>query len=95
MPRTRGIFDWVYGLAPRPRPFHLEYLEAEDRGVSEAALKARAAREADSLRALETQRRIIADLAAMHCWLYREHRAYAPAPGFPDASLSPHELESY
>ena len=88
MPRTRMIFDWVVGLPPADPPYVLDYHTVPDHGLTEAGLAARRAKEAARM---EDLRRIIPGitrLAALHRWLFTEHRAYA-AGGDPRSDAPP------
>src|SRR5918993_1906460 len=84
MPRTRLVFDWVFGLPPADPPYALDYHAVPDRGLTAAGLAARRAKEA--ARVAELRRTIprIASLAALHRWLFTEHRAYAAGGESPE-----------
>jgi uncharacterized SAM-binding protein YcdF (DUF218 family) len=77
MPRTQMIFDWIFGLSPAEPPYALDYHTMPDQGLTEAGLEARRAKEV--ARTEELRRAIpgIISLAALHRWLFTEHRAYA------------------
>jgi uncharacterized SAM-binding protein YcdF (DUF218 family) len=77
MPRTRMVFDWVFGLPPAEPPYSLDYHTVPDRGLTEAGLAARRAKEAARMEELRRTIPRIASLAALHRWLFTEHRAYA------------------
>ena len=77
MPRTRMVFDWVFGLPPAEPPYALDYHTVPDRGLTEAGLEARRAKEAARMEDLRRTIPRIASLAALHRWLFTEHRAYA------------------
>ena len=77
MPRTRMIFDWVFGLPPAEPPYALDYHAVPDRGLTEAGLAARRAKEAARMADLRRTIPRIRSLAALHRWLFTEHRAYA------------------
>jgi hypothetical protein len=77
MPRTRMIFDWVFGLPPADPPYALDYHTVPDRGLTAAGLEARRAKEAARMEDLRRTIPRIANLAALHRWLFTEHRAYA------------------
>jgi uncharacterized SAM-binding protein YcdF (DUF218 family) len=77
MPRTRLIFDWVFGLPPADPPYALDYHTVPDQGLTEAGLAARRAKEAARMEDLRRTIPRIASLAALHRWLFTEHRAYA------------------
>jgi uncharacterized SAM-binding protein YcdF (DUF218 family) len=77
MPRTQMIFDWVFGLPPADPHYALDYHTVPDRGLTEAGLEARRAKEAARMEDLRHTITCIASLAALHRWLFTEHRAYA------------------
>jgi uncharacterized SAM-binding protein YcdF (DUF218 family) len=77
MPRTRMIFDWIFGLPPADPPYALDYHALPDRGLTAAGLEARRAKEAARMEGLRRTSPHIASLAALHRWLFTEHRAYA------------------
>ena len=77
MPRTRMIFDWVFGLPPADPPYTLDYHTLPDRGLTAAGLEARRAKEAARMEDLRRTIPRITSLAALHRWLFTEHRAYA------------------
>jgi len=78
MPRTRAIFEWVYGLAPEGG-YCLAFEATPDDGLDPTALRERQAREAQGLNTVRALAGQITSLAGLHDWLYHEHRAYATA----------------
>ncbi len=77
MPRTRMVFDWVFGLPPAEPPYSLDYHTVPDAGLTGERLGARRAKEAARMEELRRTTPRIASLAALHRWLFAEHRAYA------------------
>ena len=77
MPRTRMIFDWVFGLPPADPPYALDYHAVPDRGLTGARVEARGAKEAARMEDLGRTIPAIASLTALHRWLLAGHRAYA------------------
>jgi uncharacterized SAM-binding protein YcdF (DUF218 family) len=77
MPRTRMVFDWVFGLPPADPPYVLRYHTVPDRGLMAAGLEARRAKEAARMEDLHRTIPRISSLAALHRWFFTEHRAYA------------------
>ena len=73
--RTEAIFRWIYGL-DAPIPYSLEFAASPDRGLSEAALSARQAREAASLQSVQQLSARLTSLPALTRWLFTEHQAY-------------------
>lgn len=93
MARTREIFDWVYSLRPVGGTYQIKYATSPDHGLSTSARTARVTREKQSLSALQETKMKISSLEQFHSWIYREHKAYAPA--LPPDPLSADELKSY
>lgn len=88
LPRTRAIFEWIFGLSAATPTYGLTFEAVPAVGLSSAAWQARWQKEQASL---ETVRRLshqIHTLADLHRWLYTEHRAYAIAPASMPASQS-------
>ena len=77
MPRTQMIFDWIFGLPPAEPPYALDYHAVPDQGLTEAGLAARRAKEVARMEDLCRTIPCITGLAALHRWLFTEHRAYA------------------
>jgi hypothetical protein len=77
MPRTRMIFDWIFGLPAADPPSVLDYHAVPDHGLTEAGLEARRAKEVARIGDLRRTIPRITSLAALHHWLFSEHRAYA------------------
>ena len=77
MPRTRSIFEWVFGLSPRPVPFHLTFQGVQDEGLSGGALQSRRQKEEESLKALTPVIDRIQSMDEFHRFLFMEHRAYS------------------
>ena len=84
LPRTRAIFDWIFTLPHagdtigRRRTVHIEYEAVPEAGLAEeAVLSSRRQKEDRALQALrETTIPRIADLSALHTFLFVEHGAY-------------------
>ena len=76
MPRTRMIFDWVFRLPPADPPYALDYHTVPDHGLTKVAIEARRAEEAARMEDLRRTIPRITTLAALHRWLFTEHRAY-------------------
>ncbi len=77
MPRTQMIFDWIFGLPPAEPSYALDYHTVPDQGLTEAGLEARRAKEVARMEDLRRAIPSITSLAALHRWLFTEHRAYA------------------
>ena len=75
MPRSRAIFEWVYGM--EPAGFSLAFEAASDDDMSPAVRKARTEREQASLASFRTGvEKQIRTLNELHPWIYTGHRAY-------------------
>ena len=95
MPRTRMIFDWVFGLPPAEPPYTLDYHTVPDLGLTELSIEARRAKEVARMEGLRRLIPRIGSLAAMHWFLFTEHQAYA-AGADPQSDAPPAAaLESY
>jgi uncharacterized SAM-binding protein YcdF (DUF218 family) len=77
MPRTRAIFEWMYGLDNPDGRYHLTFKAVPDIGISAADLQARLVKEASSLKQFQSNVAHIQSLRACHQWLFTEHAAYA------------------
>ena len=90
MPRTRMVFEWVFGLPPAEPPYALDYHTVPDQGLTGERLEARRAKEAARMEDLRRTIPRIASLAALNRWLFTEHRVYAagadPASDAPPAA---------
>ncbi len=93
--RTEAAFRWVYNLPPAPGPVRLTFEAVPNVGIASGALAARRAREQESLARLETLSARHRDLQSFHRWLFREHRAYTPAPEAPPAHVDGQVLDTY
>lgn len=86
MPRSRAIFEWVFGMAPGG--YRMEFLTAPDHEMPTHLLDRRRAKENAALAALaEHVIPRIRDLDSLHQWLYSEHGAYT-AQGWTDRRAS-------
>lgn len=74
MPRTRAIFEWVFGMSPKT--CRLEFYATANDGLAIPLLERRAAKEAEALELLGSVIPLIGDLRSLHAWLHTEHRAY-------------------
>lgn len=77
MPRTRAIFEWLYGLDSSHVNYHLSFVAVPDIGIAPADLQARMDKEAHSLQQFQNNVVGIENLRACHRWLFTEHAAYA------------------
>jgi uncharacterized SAM-binding protein YcdF (DUF218 family) len=94
--RTRAVFEWVYGLTPRPVDYRLEYRAAPNTAIDEATLAERRLKERGGLLNVLPLAEKIRDLTTFHRWLFTEHAAYAAALlDSPRPALSPRLRDSY
>lgn len=75
LPRSRKIFDWVFGL-DTSRKYKIDYLSHSDAGLDEEVISARRDREAQSMHNLERNIERIRTMKDFHEWFFTEHRAY-------------------
>jgi vancomycin permeability regulator SanA len=71
MPRTRAIFEWVFGLDGRS--YDLEFLAVPDEA---AATKDRLERERGQIRKVMNYRKRVRTLAQFHRWLFSAHAGH-------------------
>jgi len=79
MPRTRKIFEWVYGLPSDSGKYKLSFETVPNVGLNDAELLARAEREAQGLANTTALSESITTMADFHNWLATGHAAYAMA----------------
>ncbi|MGD1854238.1 MAG: YdcF family protein [Leptolyngbyaceae cyanobacterium] len=79
MPRTKMIFEWVYGLIGDSRDYHISFETVSDRGIDPRILTARQQKESQSLKTLLQTVNAICTLRDLHQWLFQYHGAYAVA----------------
>ena len=95
-PRTEAAFTWIYSLKPAPFPYELALESVADPRMDQSVLRARRERERRSLAKLQSLSLHITDLAALHAWLFTQHRAYRAArEGFQTVVESGLILQSY
>jgi hypothetical protein len=95
MPRSRAVFQWVYGM-DATRSYDLQFAEASDAGLDAGIIAARAAKETASLDTFERVASGIATLSELHRWIFTEHKAYAIGGRLPeDRSTDSRVLTSY
>ena len=76
MPRSKAIFEWVFGLTPGR--YELQFEASPDEGLDAKLLERRRAKEAGSLEALRPVMDRIRDWQTLHQWIHVEHAAYTP-----------------
>ena len=93
MPRSRDIFEWVYGLTPGR--YELTFEATPDTGIDARLLARRQAKEADALRAVQTVKARIRNLPDMHRWFMTEHKAYTAEGWMSRQASAPEVVEIY
>lgn len=76
LPRTKVIFDWIFGLDITRCP-ELSYVPAYDGHFSPKALATHQHKENDRMTDLELLMPQMTTLAELHRWLFNEHEAYS------------------
>lgn len=66
LPRTRVIFEWVFGVCGAGGPYELEWIGTSDDGLEQIAATARAGRERASLEDVREKAARIRTLAELH-----------------------------
>jgi hypothetical protein len=95
MPRTKAIFEWVFGMAPRT--CRVDFDSAPDTGITREGLRMREAKESAALEDFLRLRSRIKGLRELNSWFFTMHAAYSaagmtqPKGGAED----PHLVESY
>jgi hypothetical protein len=74
MPRSRAIFEWVFGLTPGR--YQMRFEATSNEGMPAVLLQRRTAKERAALEALQPTMHRIRDLRTLHSWIYSEHKAY-------------------
>ncbi|UCH95510.1 MAG: YdcF family protein [Candidatus Aminicenantes bacterium] len=79
MPRTKAIFQWVYGLKSpcRPNDYTLTFDEVPDQGMDKELLQVRIQKEQKSLENVLRLKEKIRTFEDFHRWLFTEHGAYS------------------
>jgi hypothetical protein len=93
MPRSRDIFEWVYGLTPGR--YQLTFEATPDEGIEPRLLERRRAKEAEALRALQTVKARIRKQDDMHRWFMTEHKAYTAEGWTSRKASAPEVVEIY
>jgi hypothetical protein len=79
MPRTKAIFQWVYGLKSPfgPNDYTLAFEEVPDRDMDEEVLQLRIQKEKKGLENVRRLKERIQTWKDFHQWLFTEHGAYS------------------
>jgi len=94
MPRTRAIFEWVFGLDDRL--YELTFEASPDAGITPDALQFRREKERQGLAGFEQVKQRIQSLHELHEWLFTAHQAYSANGRWKqERSQDPRVVESY
>jgi uncharacterized SAM-binding protein YcdF (DUF218 family) len=94
MPRTRAIFEWVFGF--EAGRYSVEFDASPNTGMSDTVLALRSEKERRSLNGLQLLRQKIHSLPQLHEWMFSEHGAYSAAGRCKQASgHDPDLVDSY
>lgn len=79
MPRTKAIFQWVYGLkSPSGQnDYTLTFEEVPDLGMDKEVLQLRIQKEKKGMENVRRLKERLRTLEAFHQWLFTEHGAYS------------------
>jgi hypothetical protein len=93
MPRSRAIFEWVFGM--EPDRYELQFVASPDVGMEPLLLDRRRAKEAAGIESLREITARLRDLPSLHCWLHSEHAAYSPTGWISRRASAPEVAEIY
>ena len=92
--RSRLLFEWIYGLEPRPIDYILQFEGVADPSMDPVVLSERRSKEQSSIEGLSAIMHQIHRMEQLHRWIFTEHDAYsASVPAF-SASLADQRLRS-
>jgi DUF218 domain len=96
MPRTKAVFQWLYGLEPHAIQYELEFESVTDASMPPDLLADRLEKECKSLEHFETIARQIKTMKDCHKWLFTVHDAYnATRRAFRTGDINASVLRSY
>jgi hypothetical protein len=94
MPRSREIFEWVFGLDQRR--YSLTFEASPDVGMSSEQLSSRRSKELKSLESFRELRPRITSLGQLHEWFFTIHDAYSAGDRWRKRSdADPRLVDSY
>ena len=94
MPRTRAIFEWLFGLDGGT--YELTFEASPNCGVSADAERFRTEKEQLALTGFRSVQQRIRSLRQLHDWFFTEHQAYSAEGRWKqERSRDPRVLESY
>jgi uncharacterized SAM-binding protein YcdF (DUF218 family) len=80
LPRTRAIFEWVFGLGPHT--YRLDFTASPDVGLTPEQDRARRQKEAQALKLFRRESANISTARELNEWIFTVHRAYASDRNF-------------
>lgn len=96
MPRTRFLFEWIYGLTPFSPGYELEFLDAHDPAMPSDVFDQRTRREQASLQSIKRRANGIGTMRDFHRWFFTEHDLYKSSQtGFGASGIDEETLASY
>jgi hypothetical protein len=93
MPRSKAIFEWVFGM--KPGNYELQFEATPNEGLNGSMLTRRMEKEAADLESLRAVIRRIRDLRSLHHWINTEHLAYTAEGWSQRRASSPELVEIY
>ena len=93
--RSRLLFEWIYGLEPRPIDYILQFEGVADTSMDPVVLSERRSKEQSSIEGLSAMMQQIHRMEQLHGWIFREHAAYsAGMPAFSASVAADQRLRS-
>ena len=94
MPRTRAIFEWLFGLDGGR--YELTFEASPNHGMASDAERLRTEKEHQALTGFRSVQQRISSLPGLNEWLFTEHQAYSAAGRWKqERSRDPRVLDSY
>jgi hypothetical protein len=94
MPRTRAIFEWIFGF--EQGRYELTFEASPNTGITPEGLRFRMEKEEQASRGFSALQQRIGSLRELHEWFYTQHQAYsASGRSKQQRSSDPRVLESY
>lgn len=75
LPRTKLIFDWIYGLST-DQPYVLEYVGVDDSHLDPQLLESHRQKELDRMNQLQALLPGLQTVTDLHDWIFHHHQAY-------------------
>ena len=76
MPRTQAIFNWIFGVAPRPALFDIHFHSVANTGMDAPTLSARLEKEKARLDSVRSLAQRHTTMASVNHFLFTQHAAY-------------------